>query len=272
MKYYTLGGLLCLNIIVRAQSVSTIMGARAASMGNASAALNDEAALFNNVGAMAEIRNTSSFFSCEARPALPGANRMAAGIYLPTKFGTGGFGVFRFGDDLYNEQVLSAGFSNKFGIASLGAKVNYIQYHAESFGTKNAVSINFGGLARITPQISIGAYIVNINQSKISEDERLPTKLTAGLGFKPDSHFFIATEVEKDLDYDATWRLGAEYVIHKKVFVRTGFNLNPSVGYAGLGIKNKRLSFDYALSFSHALGLAHQGSAAYRLGRHKNEE
>jgi hypothetical protein len=243
------------------------MGARSAGMGNSNAALKDESSLLNNVGAMAEIKNATCFSSYEVRPALPGANRMAFGIYLPTKVGVAGVGAFKFGDDLYSEQILTAGFSNKLGIASLGAKVNYIQYQTAGLETRNAISINFGGLAQITPHISVGAYIININQSKISENEQLPTKLVAGIGFKPDAYFFITTEVEKDLSYNATWRLGAEYSIHKKVFVRTGFNLNPSTAFAGLGTQSRRIKIDYALSFNHSLGTAHQGSAIYRFGK-----
>ena len=136
-------------------------------------------------------------------------------------------------------------------------------------GNKSAISINFGGLAQITPQISVGAYIVNLNQSRISSDERLPTKLVAGIGCKPVDYIFIATELEKDLDYHVTWRTGAEYVIYKKVFVRTGFSLNPSSAHFGLGTKASRLRIDYAFTISKSLGGAHQASAIYQFERNK---
>ncbi len=241
------------------------MGARAAGMGFASATLRDESALFNNVGAMAEIKTLSSFFAYEVRPSLEGSNRMAFSISIPTKFGVAGAGIFRFGDYLYSEQIISTGFSNRFGIASLGAKLNYIQYRTSGFGIQNAVSINFGGLAQITPQISVGAYITNINQARISEQEQLPTKLTAGLGFKPDDDFIITTEIEKDINYNATWRLGAEYTIHKKVFARTGFNLNPSSSFFGVGTRRAKLQMDYAICFNRILGQLHQVSVIYKL-------
>lgn len=251
----------------RAQSVNTLMGARAVGMAYASSTLKDEWALFNNPGALAEVKRPSTLFAYEVRPALEGADRIATGILIPTKFGVSGLGVFRFGDQLYSEQTISAAFSNKFGIASLGAKVDFIQYKAEGFETKNAVGVSFGGLAQITPQISVGAYIVNINQPKISETEQLPTKLTAGLGFRPATNFFISTEIEKDINYNATWKLGAEYMIHKKVFARTGFNLNPATLFFGTGFLSGSLAFDYALTFSRVLGGAHQVSATYRFGK-----
>ncbi len=268
MKYLVITGLVCMSKLCHGQSASTLMGARAAGMGYASAVLKDEAALFNNPGAMAG-NKASAFFAQEIRPDMPGANRMAAGIQLPFKMGVGAFGVFRFGDDLYSEQSLSAGFSNQFGIASLGFKVNYIQYHAEGFGIKNAFSLDFGGLAQVTPQISVGAYIVNLTQSEISAGERLPTRLVAAIGFKLDENFLLATEIDKDIDYKAIWKTGFEYTIHKKVFVRSGFSLNPTAIHAGLGAQTRRLKINYALQFSTVLGETHQASAALQLAKQK---
>ena len=234
-------------------------------MGYASAVIADESALFNNPGAMGEIRLPSTWFAYEANAMLPGANRMAAGISFPTHFGTAGIGLFRFGDDLYSEQIASTGFANKLGIASLGARVNLVQYKAEGFGNKSAISVDFGGLAQITPQVSVGAYIINLTQSRISDDEYLPVKLVAGLGFRPNPQFIISTELEKDINHNATWRTGAEYSFHKKVSARTGFNLNPSAAFFGLGLQARRLKVDYAIQLNLVLGTTHQTSVAYSL-------
>lgn len=271
MYRWFITGLIGTSIFAQAQSVSTLMGGRAAGMGYTGAVLSDETALINNVGAMAGAQEPSVFFACESQPALPGASRVAAGCTWPTRIMAAGLGFFRFGDDLYSEQMVSVGLSNKFGIASLGAKVNYVQYRADEFGTKTAFSVDFGGLAQITPEISVGAYVVNLNQSMISDDQRLPTKLVAGFGIRPDDRFFLATEIEKDIDYKTTWRVGAEYSILKKVFFRTGFNVDPNAGFAGLGVKVKRIKIDYAIKFSDALGVTHQASAACLLEHSKKK-
>ncbi len=267
MKLYGFVILLFTATIAGAQSVSTLVGARPAGMGYACSTLKDEWALFNNPGAIAEVNKASSIFTYDINPSLPGANRMAAGILLPAKFGVTGFGAFRFGDELYSEQIVSGAFSNKFGIASLGVKVNYIQYKAQGTGTKSAASVSFGGLTQITSQISVGAYIININQATISETEQLPTKLTAGLGFKPNDTFLISTEIEKDINYDATWRLGAEYTILKKIFARTGFNLNPASVFFGAGFRSGSLILDYSISNNRILGTTYQASAGFQFGK-----
>ena len=248
-----------------AQNTSTTMGARSASLGNSSAMLSDEWSLLNNIGGLAKVNEIITAFSFEAKPALSGSSRMAATYSTPLKLGALGVGVFKFGDNVYSEQVLTAGYSNQFGIASLGMKLNYIQYRAEGFGTKSAISVSIGGITEITHQLSIGAYIQNLNQPKLTDGERVPVRLAVGLSFKPTEEILLITEIEKDLDYNPVLKAGMEYCIHKKVFGRTGFNLNPEAAFFGVGFKGWRLKFDYAIQYNNALNFAHQASASYRI-------
>jgi hypothetical protein len=262
-----------LSIIGSAQSVNTLIGSRSAGVGYASATLSDEWSLFNNVGGLAKSKNFCGAFSYEASPSLPGANRMAAIFIAPSKFGVGALGFFRFGDELYSEQLISGGFSNQFGIASLGLKVNYIQYRAEAFGTKKAVSINFGGIARLTDKISVGAYISNINQPKIStqDNERVPTKLNAGASFKASEKVLLLIEIEKDLEHSPIAKGAFEYTIYKKVLVRTGFNLNPNAGFFGIGFLTRWLKVDYAIQYNQSINFSHQASAICLLNKSKEK-
>jgi len=260
--------------VTNAQSISTLMGARAAGIGYASSGLTDEWSLFNNVGGLGSQNIMSAAVAYEIRAQLTNANRMAFVFNSPIRWGVASLGAFRFGDDLYSEQIISAGFGNKFGIASLGVKGNYIQYRAEGFGTNHAFSLDFGGVAQLTDQLSIGAYITNLNQASMSNDyqsERLPTKLTAGITFKPTQYILITSELDKDLDYAATWRTGLEYSYKEKLFFRTGFNLNPQTGFFGIGMRKKKLHADYAIQFNSLTGASHQASASYRLTRNEKK-
>jgi hypothetical protein len=250
------------------------MGARAAGMGFASSGLTDEWGIFNNVGSIASQENASAAMAYEIRAQLQNANRMAFAFNTPMRWGTASLGVFRFGDDLYNEQIISAGVGNKFGIASLGIKANYIQYHADGLGTHSTFSFDFGGITQLTDQLSIGAYITNVNQARLTADynsERLPTRLTAGLTFKPTSALLITSELDKDLDYDLTWRTGLEYSFKQKFFFRSGVNLKPQSGFFGLGAKRKNIQADYAVQFNALTGASHQASASYWFNRKKSK-
>ena len=246
------------------QSISTQMGARSAGMGYATSGSYDEWSLFNNPGGIGKIEQINAAFSMEVQSQLKGANRMAALFNYPGKWGALSAGIFRFGDDVYNEQALSMGFGNKVGIASLGIKANIIQYHASGFGVFRSLTFDFGGITELTESLILSAYILNFSQAHIGEDnEPLPTRLTAGLSYHPVIDIFISTELVKELNYVTTWRTGFEYVIQEKVFFRTGFNLNPNAAFFGVGIRNKKIRFDYSIQLNHLTGASHQASASY---------
>ncbi|MBS1557409.1 MAG: hypothetical protein JST69_01675 [Bacteroidetes bacterium] len=253
--------------LVQGQSSPTLMGARAAGVGYASAGLADEWAYFNNIGGIGKQKIASGSFAYEIKPTLTGANRMAASFLTPLKWGTAGVGIFRFGDEVYNEHLFSVGVGNTIGHTSLGLKTNYVQYRAEGFGQHSAISIDLGGITQLTQQFSIGAYITNLTQSKLNSvnAEPLPTKLVAGFSFRPSDQVLIATELEKDLLYRATWRSGVEYALYKKIFFRTGFNLSPNAAFFGLGVLKKNIKIDYAIRFNQLTGTVHQASAVYQV-------
>ncbi|MEQ8423130.1 MAG: hypothetical protein RIA63_00370 [Cyclobacteriaceae bacterium] len=243
-------------------------------MGTASATLADNWSLFNNTAGLAKVITPSTSFAYAINPNLPGANRAAANIILPFKIGTFSSGIFRFGDELYSEQIISTGYANQFGIASLGFNLNFIQQRAEGFETRSTLGLNFGGITEITPLISIGAYILNINQPKISgsEEERLPVKLVTGVQFKPDETLLLLIEVEKDLNYDPTFKGALEYQFHKKLDFRTGFNLKPNAVSGGVGYKSGRLIIDYSIRYNPEVLTTFQMSTSYKLARKNREE
>jgi hypothetical protein len=249
------------------QSTSTLMGARSNGLAYASACLEDEWGIFNNVSGIARVKSTAAGVTYDANPTFKSFNRMAAICVVPSKLITTGLGVYRFGDDLYNEQVLALGVANKFGIASLGVKINYIQYFIEGFGSRRIFTVSFGGIAQLTPHLSVGAHITNINPPKLSpsSNEVLPTVVTLGIGFKPSEKLFMTSELEKDLDVDLKWKAGFEYSIHKKISARTGYILKPQAGFFGLGFKPKKFQVDYCVQMFSALGLGHQVSVGYRV-------
>lgn len=274
MRFCCLLALLLVYKTTKPQSVSTLMGARSAGIGYASSTLSDEWPLLNNPAGLSKIEYKTCGFAYALNPSLPGADRLAAVINVPVKLGVIGAGVFKFGDELYSEQIISAGYANQLGLASLGVKINYIQYRADAFGTKSVVSINFGGIAEITPLISIGAYIININQPKLAsvDEERLPVKLVSGVQFNPSDELLLVLEIEKDISYDPTIKSGIEYVIHQKIKVRTGFNLGPNSIHGGVGYYSSKLNVDYALLYNPAIKTQFQVSAGYKLGKSKKRE
>jgi hypothetical protein len=247
------------------------MGARSFGIGRTSSCLNDEWSMLNNIGGLATMERPIAAFTQEINPSLVSFSRTAATMAFPISYGVTGLSLFRFGDDLYSEQMISLGFANTFGITSIGVKLNYIQYRVDGFGRKGVLSIGAGGITKLTKRILIGTYITNINQPKLSNTDRehLPTTITAGLGVNVSETVFITTEIEKDLDFDPTWKTGMEYSINKKFKARTGFNINPDSFFAGCGFISNKLKLDYAFQYNPSLGNSHQASIGYLFKKRK---
>ena len=266
MYHYFLIGMLSLCLYqTYAQSSSSFAGARANGLGFASACLQDEWSLFNNIAGLAKVDHISTAFTYDAQPSFKPFNKTAAVVAVPLKFGVAGLGIFHFGDKLYNEQILTAGFSNTFGLASLGIKLNYVQYNAEGFGRKGVISISFGGIVQLTENIFLGAHIVNLNQPTIGadENEKIPTMLVTGVGFSLSDKTYITTEIAKDLDYPITWKTGFEYQVNKKFVFRTGFNIYPHAGFFGFGFRPRKFKLDYAYQHHFNFAARHQATVGY---------
>ena len=253
------------------QSISKLLGAKASGMGYAVTTTHDEWSVFNNIAGIASTKEFYSGASYEVRPASVSGNRLGALACAPLSFGVLGLGVFRFGDDLYNEQIISLGFANKIGNTSLGARASYIQYRAEGYGSHGIIGFDFGGITKLTNQLYIGAWIQNLNQPKLNfnNKEKAPIKLFVAIGFMPSEKFTIVTELEKDILYPVLWKTGMEYIIHKKIFARVGFNINPNAFFAGIGFQGWRIKIDYSLQSFTQLAATHQASASYRISKIK---
>lgn len=250
-----------------AQSSSTLMGARAASMGYSSSTLADEWSIFNNVAGLAKVTSIVAAFSYDVQPSFKPFNKAAATFSCPINIGVAGLGLFRFGDNLYNEQLVTLGYSSTFGLASLGVRLNCIQYNIQGFGSKFVITASFGGIAELTKRLFLGAHVININQPKLSEldEERIPTVLIAGVLVKISDDTSVTAEIEKDLDYKPAVKAGMEYRILKKFFVRTGVRINPNTGFFGFGFKPTRYSIDYTYQYNQDIGSRHQASVSYTL-------
>lgn len=190
---------------------------------------------------------------------IDGFDQLTLSAVHPFNRFTIGLSAFQFGDDLYHEQSLSLSLANKLGLASLGIRTNYQVIYIENYGSKGIITIDFGGIAQLTPNFSFGAYIRNINQNKFSESTDLGViNLNAGLQYQPLKAIILAIESEKSIDTPAIFKAGLAYEIHERITLRTGINTQPLRNYAGAGFANGKLKIDYSVSYQTILGLDHQ--------------
>jgi len=242
------------------------MGARTLGMGNAVVAYRNQWAIFNNVGGMAGVDKVSAMASFSSQYQVSGLQVLALGAVLPTRYGNFGLAIQRFGDEFYNEHLVGLAYSHQINQVSLGLKLNYVQIAIGDLGSRSTLALELGGVARLLPELTLGAYLYNFNQARLADyqDERLPTLMKAGLSYHPTRQLVLSAEVEKDIDYPTLFKAGVEYEIVKKLFLRTGLSSLPFTHHFGVGILSKNLAFDYALTSHPQLGFSHHLSLAYQ--------
>ena len=250
------------------QSCSYSLGARSSSIGGASVTLSDEYSLFNNVGALGAVEHHAVFAAYQNRYGIPEFQVIGGGALYSHQLGTFGIGYYKFGDDVFSEQKVHLAIGNQIQMISLGLAIDVLQYRMESIGTRQALVVEFGGLAEITPQLSFGAHLFNVTQAELGDDQNvpLPTVMKAGLAYCPSQELMMTIEVEKDLDFDEVIRSGLEYKVVEDIYLRTGVSTRPFVGAFGLGFHPKRLKVNYAFQNDSDLGNMHELAVAYRIG------
>jgi len=234
-------------------------GPKALGMGSISVTSKDNWALFNNPAGLAELEKTSALFAYRTIFDFTPFNTVSAGVAFPTKIGTAGVSVFRFGDNKFNSQMLSGMFSHQIGILSLGIRANYLQFNIEGFGRKAIFVADMGAIAKLSDQLSFGVQVTNFTQSSVSDEdqERVPTIINIGLSYEPTANLFITMEGEKDVDLEADLKFGLEYKILDKIFVRTGFTIDKGTHSYGAGIELDQFFFDYGIKIDQYLGNNH---------------
>ena len=257
--------LFALLLIIGYESVSQaqmMAGAKQISIANSGVALsNDVFAIFNNPAGLTQMnwREIGVFYS----PAPFGFKELSNGFIAynePLSFGSVSLGAMTYGFDLYKENRILLGYSQKISNNFLiGLALNYHSVSIKNYGNKSVFYLNLGGLTYITPEIRWGFFIFNINRASFgSEEEQIPTVFTTGFSYNIIPELSINTALEKDIRYTASLKFGIDYYIIDNFAIRTGFSNEPSVFSAGIGINYFFINLDYSVTNHPDLGLTHQ--------------
>jgi hypothetical protein len=243
------------------------IGARAAGLSNASVTLSDVWALSNNVAGIAKLDRPELGAFAENRFMIRGFNTVAFQAMYPTaKYGVGGIDLYRFGDQLYNEQRFGIGYAHRIGTVSLGIKLDLLQLRIQDLGSRKAVAFSVGAQMEVVPDLVVGAHVYNLNQTRLAEaeDERVPTLMKTGLSYRPSKKLMLNVETEKQLALPADFKAGLEYRIIEKFALRSGFSTLAQSATFGAGFQARAFAVDYALGARTALGVSNHLSVAYR--------
>ncbi|MBX7051192.1 MAG: hypothetical protein K1X54_04065 [Flavobacteriales bacterium] len=153
--------------------------------------------------------------------------------------------------------------SDKF---SAGIQLNYLSTRlGENYGTNSGLSAEAGFLYKMNEKISLAAHLYNPNRTKLSDynDERIPSKMRFGAGYRFSEKVILTGEVQKPSDSKATVRAGIEYVPVKNLSLRAGFASDPSQYAFGFGYRINAFQIDAATGYHLVLGFTPQISLTF---------
>ena len=222
-------------------------GGRSLGMGSAFTAVAEGSeSLFINPSGLAQ-SNCASVSIYYSRPF--GLRELSCETFtaiVPTRFGNWGFGFQGFGNSLYRETTVAAGWSYRvhqkfcFGIGIRSARLQI-----EKYGSDSAFLCDAGCLLKLTDQCQWGASFSNLFQSRIGQSEEvLPQIIRTGLSYRPIQGVLLSAEIDKDVRYPVETRAGAEICPLAPLALRFGFGREPDCFSAGLGLTWKYCVFD----------------------------
>ena len=225
--------------------------------------------LFHNPAGLGKIKDPEAGVFIENRFLLKELSLGAAGVALPVTSGAFGIGFHTMGFSAYRESQFSAAYAHRLGPHLRGGvQFNYqrISIPEDGYGSKGTFTADAGLQAQLSKQLWLGAVVHNLTRARLNnyQDERLPTVMSLGLGYKPSDKVLVTGDVEKNVHFPVSFRAGVDYQIVKVLHLRTGFATRPNLFAVGLGLQMGDFMLDIASQFQQLLGQTPQLSITYR--------
>ncbi len=264
-------GLVLLFLLFTAHLIAGIgnplLGGRSAGLAHASVTLSDLWSVSNNQAGLAWVEKTAFGAYYENRFGLEDLALKGAAVAIPLGSGGIGLSVQQFGASFYNETKYGLGYGQQLGEHfSLGVQLNYLRiFFAENYGSKGILNAEIGLMADVTEKLKIGAHLFNPTTAELADfdNERVPTIFRLGAQYAFSDDLFIVSEVEKDVDFPGSVKVGVEYQAIKNLFLRAGVSTNPFRNSFGFGYQWKGVQLDVAASYHEVLGYSPQVSFGY---------
>ncbi len=233
-------------------------GGRAMSMGNATVAVEDEWAFFNNPAATTGIKKFTAGISYENRFLLRALQSQALVAAMPLGKGVLSFGAHNYGYTQFRSYRAGAGYSMKLSDHfSMGAQLNYQGLSLnENYGSINTMTADIGMFAEITSKWKVGLSVFDIGRAKLAtdNDDRFTTTMRLGTSYQFSDRVLISIEGDKDLDDPLRFRSGIEYQVVDDFHLRGGVATNRLELTFGMGYTFSMFRLDLGTSYDQILG------------------
>lgn len=195
------------------------------------------------------------------------SSKSALGM-LPFRFGVISAYVNQYGYSLYQETKFGVAYARSLA-PNLHAsfQLNFQNTHLSQSGSGSQLFAGLGVIYEPMEAVKLGFYISNPEQSSITVMEsttEIPSLFVLGFNWRASPDFDISCEVEKQNGFDMLYKMGLEYSINQKVWIRTGV-LGKPVNYTlGLGFDVMGFLLDAGIAHHEVLGMSSCFGIAYQ--------
>ncbi len=241
-------------------------GGRGMAMGQTGLTFRDGHALFTNQAGLGFLEEATAVAFGEQRFLLEELGSYSLGAALPVGKGALGLSLNHFGFEGYNEQRIGLAYGRQLAEGlSIGAKFIALHTQIPEYGNTWGLTVEAGLQYQLLPEVSVGFHLANPARVETAPGTALPTLLRLGFQYAPSQQLKILAEVEKDIDFTARFRAGAEYQAAEAVHIRLGAATQPAEASLGLGFALwEGMKFDVAARYHQALGITPGAGLHYR--------
>ncbi len=195
------------------------------------------------------------------------SSKSALGI-VPFRFGVLSAYVNQYGYSLYQENKVGIAYARSLA-PNLHAsfQLNFQNTHLSQSGSGSQLYAGLGIIYAPLDAVKLGFYISNPEQSSITVMEstsKIPSIFILGFNWSASSDFDVSCEVEKQNGFDMLYKMGLEYSINQRIWIRTGV-LGKPVNYTlGLGFEVMGFLWDAGMAHNEVLGMSSCFGIAYQ--------
>ncbi len=249
---------------VRAQNAP---GARASAMGGSYLVMHDVWSAVHNQAGLVYAESVQAGVFYENRFGLKELSDKGIVASMPFRKSAFAISYRSFGYSGYSLSRAGLAYAMRLSDKlSAGIQLNYLTTRlGENYGTTSTLSGEAGFLYEMNEKLSLAAHLYNPNRAKLSDynDERIPSRMRLGAGYRFSEKVIITGEVQKPSDNKATVRAGLEYLPVKNLSLRAGFASDPAQYAFGFGYRISGFQIDAATGYHLVLGFTPQISFTY---------
>jgi len=230
------------------------LGTKAIAMANAFVAVSDDCwgIRYNPAGLHALRDVQCSVFIVPGQFGMQELATRALSAVIPLSFATMGIDAVKFGYDLYSETTIGLACSTKLDEnLAAGVNVEYDRIDIARYGAAAAILLHCGILVQLSENIRIGFSVHNVTAATLGmTGEKLPQVSSLGICLTPFAGFQMPIEIEKDIHFPASIKLGIEQSFYSTIALRAGIANNPDKYSIGCSFRYTWIEFGYA-GYSH---------------------